>query len=104
MKPLFTIGHSNHSPEKFLELLQLHGITALADVRSAPYSRYLPHFNQSALQSLLQNSDIRYVFLGKELGARPDNPNCYLEGKAIYEKIATTDAFHPKESKIIVLL
>ncbi|MFM7382928.1 MAG: DUF488 family protein [Microcystaceae cyanobacterium] len=94
MKPLFTIGHSNHSPEKFLELLQLHDITALADVRSAPYSRYLPHFNQSALQSLLQHSDIRYVFLGKELGARPDNPNCYLEGKAIYEKIATTDAFH----------
>jgi len=93
MNPLFTIGHSNHSPEKFLELLESHGITALADVRSMPYSRYLPHFNQPALQGLLPQAEIRYVFLGTELGARPDNADCYVEGKALYEKIAATDNF-----------
>lgn len=93
MSPLFTIGHSNHSPEKFVALLEEHGITALADVRSMPYSRYLPHFNQPALQVLLPQAEIRYVFLGAELGARPDNPDCYAEGKALYEKIAATDAF-----------
>ena len=93
MSPLFTIGHSNHSPEKFISLLEEHGITALADVRSMPYSRYLPHFNQPALQALLPQAEIRYVFLGAELGARPDNPDCYMEGKALYEKIAATDVF-----------
>ena len=93
MSPLFTIGHSNHSPEKFVALLEEHGITALADVRSMPYSRYLPHFNQPSLKALLPQSEIRYVFLGAELGARPDNPDCYVEGKALYEKIAATDAF-----------
>jgi uncharacterized protein (DUF488 family) len=93
VQPLFTIGHSNHSQEKFIELLEHHGITALADVRSAPYSRYLPHFNKQALQAYLPMAEIRYVFLGAELGARPDNPDCYLDGKALYERIAGTDAF-----------
>jgi len=49
MLAIFTIGHSNHTPEKFFELLSIHNINALADVRSAPYSRYLPHFNKQAL-------------------------------------------------------
>jgi uncharacterized protein (DUF488 family) len=92
-KELFTIGHSNHTIEAFIGLLQQHGITALADVRSHPYSRYLPHFTQSALKAALLNAGIRYVFLGKELGARPNNPDCYVEGKALYERIAATELF-----------
>lgn len=93
MQPLYTLGHSNHSPEKFLDLLQSQGITALADVRSAPYSRYLPHFNQQALKPLLAQAEIRYVFLGAELGARPSEPTCYQEGKALYERISALPAF-----------
>jgi uncharacterized protein (DUF488 family) len=93
MQPIFTVGHSNHSPEHFLELLQQHNITALADVRSAPYSRHLPHFNKQALQSYLPHAEIRYVFLGAELGARPEDLSCYVEGKALYEKIAALEGF-----------
>lgn len=91
---IFTIGHSNHSIEKFISLLQKYGITAVADVRSHPYSRYLPHFNQSPLQTALSKAGISYVFLGRELGARPEDLSCYdLEGKALYEKIAATSLF-----------
>lgn len=90
---LFTIGHSNHSIEAFMRLLRLHGITALADVRSHPYSRYMPHFNQAALKPALLKAGIRYVFLGGELGARPSDTSCYVDGKAVYEKIASTLAF-----------
>jgi uncharacterized protein (DUF488 family) len=93
MQPLFTLGHSNHSPEKFLDLLHSQGVTALADVRSAPYSRYLPHFNKPALEKLLAQAEIRYVFLGAELGARPSEPTCYQEGKALYERIAALPLF-----------
>ena len=93
MQPLFTIGHSNYSSERLLELLEYHGVSALADVRSMPYSRYLPHFNKPALQEYLPQADIRYVFLGEELGARPNDPSCYVDGKAVYEKIAATEAF-----------
>ncbi|NMG08189.1 DUF488 domain-containing protein [Brasilonema sp. UFV-L1] len=93
MTELFTIGHSNHSIETFIQLLRLHKVTALADVRSHPYSRYLPHFNQAELKPALFNAGIRYVFLGRELGARPSDPSCYIDGKAVYEKIAATKLF-----------
>ncbi len=92
-KELFTIGHSNLSIEAFISLLQPHRITAVADVRSHPYSRYLPHFNKSELQAALQNAGIEYRFLGQELGARPNEPSCYVDGKALYEKIAATQLF-----------
>lgn len=90
---LFTIGHSNHSIEAFISLLQQHGITAVADVRSHPYSRYLPHFNKSELEAALKDAAIEYRFLGQELGARPNDPSCYVDGKAPYEKIAATQFF-----------
>lgn len=98
---LFTIGHSNHSIDAFIGLLQQHGITAVADVRSHPYSRFLPHFNQSALKAALLDAGIQYVFLGKELGARSVDPNCYVDGKASYEKIAATQLFSEGIQRIL---
>ncbi|NES82203.1 MAG: DUF488 domain-containing protein [Moorea sp. SIO2B7] len=92
-KQLFTIGHSNLTIEDFITLLQQHNITAVADVRSHPYSRYLPHFNKDALKTVLLNVGIKYVFLGKELGARPTDLSCYSNGKALYERIAATELF-----------
>lgn len=91
---LFTIGHSNLSIEAFVLLLQKHQITAVVDVRSHPFSRYLPHFNQSEIKASLSSVGIQYVFLGKELGARPEDLSCYdLSGKALYERIAATPLF-----------
>ncbi|MEA5536332.1 DUF488 domain-containing protein [Crocosphaera sp. XPORK-15E] len=90
---LFTIGHSNLDIESFTSLLTQYNVTALADVRSSPYSRYLPHFNQDNLKRTLLDSGIKYVFLGQELGARPKDQNCYIEGKAVYEEIAKTQLF-----------
>lgn len=98
---LFTIGHSNHSIDTFIALLNKHGITAVADVRSHPYSRYLPHFSQSALKSALLNAGIQYVFLGRELGARSADQSCYVEGKALYEKIAATELFSEGIQRLI---
>jgi uncharacterized protein (DUF488 family) len=91
---IFTVGHSNLSIEAFISLLQQQGITAVADVRSHPYSRYLPHFNKSEIKASLSTAGIQYVFLGKELGARPEDLSCYdINGKALYEKIAATQLF-----------
>ena len=98
---LFTIGHSNHTIEDFITLLQTHGVTALADVRSHPYSKYLPHFNQKLLKASLSDVGISYVFLGKELGARSNNPDCYVDGKAVYEKIASTKEFNDGIQRIL---
>ncbi len=91
---LFTIGHSNLSIEAFVLLLQKHGITAVADVRSHPFSRYLPHFNKSEITDSLSAAGIQYVFLGQELGARPEDLSCYdTSGKALYDRIAATPLF-----------
>ncbi|HEY9637524.1 MAG TPA: DUF488 domain-containing protein [Coleofasciculaceae cyanobacterium] len=98
---LFTIGHSNHSIEAFIALLQQHGVTALADVRSHPYSRYLPHFNQTPVKTSLFDAGIRYVFLGRELGARPSDPTCYVDRKALYERIASTELFSQGIQRIL---
>lgn len=77
MSPVFTIGHSNQPLDTFLHGLHQHGITAVADVRSRPYSRHVPHFSRESLQMALAAAGIAYVFLGNELGARPDDPGLY---------------------------
>lgn len=91
--PVFTIGHSNLEIGKFVTLLKQHGIQAIADVRSSPYSQYNPQFNRELLQKSLQEHGIAYVFLGQELGARRSERECYLEGRADYGLISQTPAF-----------
>jgi uncharacterized protein (DUF488 family) len=90
---IFTIGHSTHTQEYFIGLLLRHGITALCDVRSKPYSRMNPQFNREELKKSLQEGGITYVFLGKELGARSEDPTCYENGKVQYDRLAHTDLF-----------
>ena len=90
---LFTIGHSNHTLEQFLDLLRQHGISAVGDVRSNPYSRFCPHFNQANLESALARAGVTYVFLGKELGARPDDQACFVNGRMSYERLAARREF-----------
>ena len=90
---VFTIGHSTHPQERFVSLLCQHGITALCDVRSTPYSRVNPQFNREGLRESLRACGITYVFLGKELGARSADPTCYEYGKVKYDRLAVTDLF-----------
>ena len=93
MKELFTIGHSNHSLDFFLKLLVAYRLSTIVDVRSSPYSKYSPHFNKDVLDSVLRNSDIDYMFLGRELGAQRSEDDCYIEGQAKYDRIAHLPAF-----------
>lgn len=74
---LYTIGHSNRTPDDLIAHLRQHQITLLVDVRSAPYSRYVPHFNKKSLHALLHEHDIKYSFAGEKLGGRPQNPDSY---------------------------
>lgn len=93
MNSLFTVGHSTHTIEKFISLLKIHDVLALADVRSHPFSRHFPHFSKAELKKSLQDAGITYVFLGRELGARSENPACYRNGKAQYELLAEEHQF-----------
>lgn len=90
---LYSIGHSTHSREQFSALLRQAGVNAIADVRSSPFSRHFPHFSQSDLRQWLKQDSVSYVFLGKELGGRPDDPSLFCKGIADYEAMAGTSAF-----------
>ena len=92
--PVFTIGHSNHPPDAFLDLLRAHGIEEVADVRSSPYSRHAPQFGRDALERALEDAGIDYQFLGAELGGRPADRSCYGEdGRVLYNLVAESDPF-----------
>jgi uncharacterized protein (DUF488 family) len=90
---LFTVGHSTHSSELFLDLLTMNSISAIADVRSRPYSRLNPQFNQERLKAQLRLAGIAYVPFGRELGARTDDQSCYTNGKVQYDRLAQTPLF-----------
>ena len=71
---LYTIGHSHIPVEHFSELLKLHRIDMLVDVRSQPYSRFAPQFNRQALHTSLAQGGVVYRYLGDKLGGRPQDP------------------------------
>jgi uncharacterized protein (DUF488 family) len=93
LNSIYTVGHSTHTAEVFIRLLTQHEITAVADVRSVPASRFTPQFNKEPLKRALREADVEYVFLGRELGARSDNPACYEDGQVRYDRLAQTPEF-----------
>lgn len=98
---IFTIGHSNHSIEHFVELLEGAGITAIADVRSSPYSRFCPQFNREALKESLSFVGIAYIPMGAEFGARRTEPESLEAGKVVFEKVAKTKSFQSGVERLV---
>jgi uncharacterized protein (DUF488 family) len=90
---LFSIGHSNNPIDRFVMLLIEAGVNAVADVRSAPYSRVFPWFSRNNLQAHLKAADIAYLAYGETLGGRPGDASLYCDGVADYEAIARTAVF-----------
>ena len=76
---VYTVGHSTHTIEHFIDILKQNGVNVVADVRSSPYSRFNPQFNREALADSLREHGIKYVFLGEEFGARSSDRSCYID-------------------------
>jgi len=98
---IYTIGHSNYTVEKFLELLKRYQITAICDVRSAPYSQYCPHFNREAIKESFASHNIEYVYLGDELGARSQDTSCIKNGIVYFDLLAQTPLFMSGINRVI---
>ncbi len=91
---VLSIGHSNHTMEHFIALLKAHSIQVVVDERSQPYSKYATQFDQDLLKPALQNAGIRYLYLGRELGGRPQGDEFYdEEGHVLYDRVAATSLF-----------
>jgi len=91
---VYTVGHSNVAQEAFIALLKQHGMEVLVDVRSQPYSKYVPHFNAGALKPAILAAGMKYLYLGKELGGRPDDKRYYdSDGHVLYGLVAESEEF-----------
>lgn len=90
---IYTIGHSRHNIEYFIELLKRNDINCICDVRSMPYSKFAEQFNQNNLKDELKKNNIEYLFFGDEFGARRKEPNLYTNGKVDFEKVAHDSKF-----------
>lgn len=99
---LMTVGHSIHEWASFAQLLQEHNVTAVADVRSSPYSRINPDYCRDRLQQRLKAAGIAYVFMGEELGARRVERECYVDRQACYERIGRLPLFQAGINRVRV--
>lgn len=91
---LWSLGHSNITIDEFIDLVRSRDIDVIADVRSMPFSKYTPHFNQELLKKSLEAAGIRYRFMGDSLGGRPPEPEMYdEEGHVLYSKLAKNYRF-----------
>ncbi len=98
---MFTIGHSTHTLGTFLKLLKMHAVTAVADVRSSPYSRFSPQFNRERFADALKADGIRYAYLGNELGGRSEDRSCYRNGRVCYSRVAETESFRNGLDRVV---
>lgn len=98
---ILTIGHSNHALLKFIALIEGARVSLIADVRSRPVSRFVPHFNLKPLEAALAERGLSYLFLGRELGGRPDDPALLANGKPDYAAMARTQTFISGLARVI---
>ena len=105
---ILTIGHSTHSMEDFVGLLQVHGVKRLVDVRSFPRSRRNPRFNLDVLPGSLEDAGIEYrhkAGLGGFRRPRPDSKNLgwRTEGFRGYADFLETGEFQENLEELIRL-
>lgn len=91
---IYTIGHSNYSMERFVEMLRKYKIDVVVDIRGTPYSKYNTQYNKEALYNSLKELDFKYIYMGREFAAQRDNKLIYTwEGYSDFEKVINEPSF-----------
>jgi len=99
---LYSIGHGHKTVEEFIAELQAYGVEYLVDVRSAPFSKWAPHFNQGYIEHVLNEHGIKYIYMGDSIGGRPLNDSCYDEdGFFDYQRMAAIPQFQEGIQRLI---
>jgi len=98
---LYSIGHGNKEIEAFIQELKTFHIEYLVDVRSKPYSKWNPQFNQPTLDLELKNHGITYIYLGEFMGGLPEDKTCYIDGKVVYDLIKEKNFFKEGLERLI---
>ncbi|MDR1006786.1 MAG: DUF488 domain-containing protein [Bacteroidales bacterium] len=99
---IFSIGHGNKTIEEFIAELRSFDIAFLIDVRTKPYSKWYPAYNQNMLKEILAKHSIKYVYLGNVLGGLPNDTSCYVDGKVSYDILKTKPFFKEGLQRLIL--
>ncbi len=92
---LYTLGHSRHAIEAFVDLAGRHGVTLIVDVRGQPYSRFNPQYNRERFKDALAGHGIDYLWFGDRLSGRPKEPEFHgPDGKVLWDKLRQWPALH----------
>ena len=95
MGNLFTIGHSKHDINYFINLLKNYQVDYVLDVRSVPYSKYAAQYNKEVIAEGLRQANVNYAFMGNFFGARPKNPKLYnSDGQLDFELVLHSKLFN----------
>jgi uncharacterized protein (DUF488 family) len=100
---LYTLGHSDHTIENFLELLQNARVQAVLDARSTPHSRFYPQFRMDSLKTVLEQNAISYQYAGYDLGGRPVDLACYRDGIVAYDLVMNRPWFEDGIQRLLKL-
>jgi uncharacterized protein (DUF488 family) len=98
----YTIGHSHHSVEAFINILQRSDIDCIVDVRSVPYSQYAPQFDRSTLKTELIDHNIYYIYMGDKLGGRYEEDYLlFPDGTVNYSRVRQTRHFQKGIKRLV---
>lgn len=107
---LYTIGYATKDINEFVNILKLNNINCLVDVRSSPFSKQFPDYNEYNLKKVLNKNSILYLSFGKEFGARRDEIEAYKKVKMYddsiidvvsFEQVYTLDTFKTGYNRIL---
>jgi uncharacterized protein (DUF488 family) len=101
---IWTIGHSSVEARELFNLLAGQQVDLLVDVRSSPYSRYVPQANRDVLTAAAKVAGVEYLFMGAALGGKPDDPALIRpDGKPDYARIAEGHRFRQGIARLVEL-
>lgn len=91
---IYTIGHSNYTMERLIDMLEYYNINCVVDIRGTPYSKYNIQFDKEAIRYTLNNAGFVYIYMGKELAAKRIRKNSYNnEGYSNFEEVIKEEEF-----------
>ena len=91
---IYTIGHSNYTIEKLIDMLHYYNINCVVDIRGTPYSKYNVQFDKETIRYTLNKAGFIYIYMAKELAAKRVNKQSYNEeGYSDFEKVINEKEF-----------
>lgn len=91
---IYTIGHSNYTVEKLIDMLKYYNINCVVDIRGTPYSKYNVQFDKETIRYTLNKAGFIYIYMAKELAAKRINKQSYNdEGYSDFEKVINEKEF-----------